>query len=78
MASAAASAARDRSAATISVWSRRYSSRRAAEALRRFRSPHTLPCRARSTSVYNRTSSGLWVAAMIARCSALSHTSNSA
>jgi hypothetical protein len=42
------SASRSRSAVTISSWSRRYSSRRAAEALRRFRSPHIRPCLARA------------------------------
>jgi hypothetical protein len=41
IAAVAWSASRNRRAVTISSWSRRYSSRRAAVALRRFRSPHT-------------------------------------
>jgi len=77
IAAVARSASRSRRAVTISSWSRRYSSRRAAVALRRFKSPHTRPCRARSISAYSRMSSGLRVAAMIDRCRAASQTSNS-
>ena len=40
------SASRSRRAATISSWSRRYSCRLSAVALRSFRSPHIRPCQA--------------------------------